>query len=147
MLGRLVLEPQRLRIGELTSVLTPDSMVGGEGGDVEVSVDPALFSRILRDLWDAAHTTAAVVSVEVETVPPWVEIRIVREGDPIEPDVLHAMFEPFDGEVDNARVTVGLYLARALTVVHGGTIGVSQERRRTTFAVRVPDSRLSVTTE
>ena len=146
MLGRLVLEARRIAIGSLTRALEPVlHHVGGEGADVEVSVDPTLCSRILRDLWAAAHSGSAPRSVrlEVETVSPWIEVRVVREGDPLDPAVLHAMFEPFDRDDDSAQVTVGLYLARALSVVHGGTIGVEQDHRRTTFAVRIPDARLA----
>jgi signal transduction histidine kinase len=148
MLGRLSLSTRAVAVGDLTAALHPAAMaVGGEGDDVEVTVDPDLFTRLLRDLWKAAHGSASPprsVRVEVETVHPWVELRIVREGTPIDPRRLHAMFEPFDLADDDARVTVGLYLARALVVVHGGTLGVDQDDRRTTFAVRVPDARLAV---
>lgn len=147
MLGRLALDARRVTVGELTDVLGPDTEVGGEGPDVEVNVDPTLFTRILRDVWNAAEVAggqAERVVLEVETVHPWVEVRVVRTGDPIDPSVLHAMFEPFDGADDSARVTVGLYLARALTVVHGGTIGVEQDEHRTTFGVRIPDARLTI---
>ncbi|WP_139981291.1 sensor histidine kinase [Nocardioides litoris] len=147
MLGRLSLETRRVHVEEVATVLQPPpATIGGEGMDVEVSVDPELFGRILRDLWEAAHEAGATpgeVRLEVETVQPWVEIRVVRVGAPIEPAELHAMFEPFDREEDDIRTTVGLYLARALVVVHGGTIGVDQDDDTTVFAVRVPDARLS----
>lgn len=148
MLGRLVLDARPVRVGELTRVLVPAPAVGGEGDRVEVHVDPALFSRVLRDLWSAAASVGApprTLRLEVETVHPWVELRIVRDGEPIEPATLHALFEPFDRDDDNERVTVGLYLARALTVVHGGTIVVDQDDRRTVLAVRVPDARATPT--
>ena len=51
----------------------------------------------------------------------------MREADPIDPQVLHALFEPFDLNDDATGVTIGLYLARALAVAHGGTIGVEQD--------------------
>lgn len=143
MLGRLALDARPVELRDLTAVLVPEEAEVGAG--VEVTVDPALFGRVLRDLWVAASTAgspAREVRLEVETVAPWVEVRVVRHGDPIDPAVLHAMFEPFDGAHEHERVTVGLYLARALTVVHGGTIGVDQDDRRTTFAVRIPDARV-----
>lgn len=142
MLGRLSLDPHRVTVGELAAGLDPVPAVGGEGAGLEVHVDPTLFTRVLRDLWGAARTGGADpvdVRLEVATVPPWVELRIVRDGSPIDPAALHAMFEPFDRAEDSPRVTVGLYLARALTVVHGGTVGVEQDDRRTTFGVRIPD--------
>jgi signal transduction histidine kinase len=146
MLGRLSLDARRVTMGELAAGLDPVPVVGGEGSDLEVHVDPPLFTRVLRDLWDTACTAGGDpidVRLEVAIVHPWIEVRIVRDGSPIDPQTLHAMFEPFDRAEDSPRVTVGLYLARALTVVHGGTIGVEQDDRRTTFGVRIPDVHLS----
>ncbi len=147
MLGRLELATRPVLVRDLIGALTPAPLdVGGEGDQVEVDVDPALFTRILRDLWSAASTSGTTprrVTLEVESVHPWVELRIVREGDPIDPSVLHAIFEPFDRDDDSATVTVGLYLARALTVVHGGTIGVEQDEQQTVFGIRIPDARLA----
>lgn len=146
MLGRLSLDARRVTVADLVGSLDPRPVVTGEGDGVELNVDPALFTRVLRDIWDAAMTAGdrpEEVHVEVATVHPWVEVRVVRTGRPIEPGSLHAMFEPFDRVNDNQRVTVGLYLARALTVVHGGTIGVEQDERRTIFGIRIPDVRLA----
>ncbi len=145
MLGRLSLEARPMTVAELAAALEPSPEVGHEAHALEVEVDPALFTRVLRDLWVVATTTgtpAQEVRLEVETVDPWVELRVVRTGAPIDPTVLHAMFEPFDRADDHERVTVGLYLARALVVVHGGTIGVDQDEERTTFAVRIPHVRV-----
>lgn len=146
MLGRLDLDSRQVTVDDLVQRLKPVPEVSGEGGAVELTVDPALFARILRDLQDAAlHAGAPAdsVHVEVETIEPWLEIRVVRRGAPIDPAILHAMFEPFDRDDGNVRVTVGLYLARALTVVHGGTVGVEQDDQSTRFAVRIPDTRLT----
>ncbi|MEO9324857.1 HAMP domain-containing sensor histidine kinase [Nocardioides sp. C4-1] len=146
MLGRLGLEARRVTVDDLLAGLDEPPAAGGEGGGVELHVDPRLFRRVLRDLWTAAANTdprPRRVELEVVTVPPWIEIRVVRRGAPVRPESLHAMFEPFDRADDDARVTVGLYLARALTVVHGGTMGVDQDDDRTVFAVRVPDARLA----
>ncbi|MFZ5846926.1 MAG: sensor histidine kinase, partial [Actinomycetota bacterium] len=113
---------------------------GGAGPSTEVAVDPALFRRVLRDLWEAGHALPEPRSlrVEVETAAPWMELRVVRDGDPIDPQVLQALFEPFDLNDDATGVTIGLYLARALTVAHGGTIGVDQDERGAVLWVRVP---------
>jgi signal transduction histidine kinase len=63
---------------------------------------------------------------------------VVREGEPIEPVVLRALFEPFDLNNDGTGVTIGLYLARALTVAHGGTLGVDQDDHQARFWVKIP---------
>lgn len=99
-----------------------------------------MFRRVLRDLWQAASLAPRprALTLEVAAVDPWVELRIVRDADPIEPRVLQALFEPFDTNDDATGVTIGLYLARALTVAHGGTLGIDQDEQRATLWVRIP---------
>lgn len=139
-LGRLVLAPAMTSVAELASDLPGAGTIGGEGPDVEVHVDPRLFRRVLRDLWDAAGSLPAprALRLEVADVAPWTELRIVREADPIETRVLQALFEPFDLNDDGTGVTIGLYLARALAVAHGGAVGVEQDDATGIFWVRVP---------
>lgn len=76
---------------------------------------------------------------------PWVELRIVRAADPIEPVVLQALFDPFDLNDDATGVTIGLYPARALTVAHGGVLGLDQDDDEATFWVRLPACGTSTT--
>jgi signal transduction histidine kinase len=139
-LGRLTLSTGRVTVGELAARLPDVGDVLGEGPDVELTVDPDLFGLVLRDLWSAAASRPEPRSrrLEVATVAPWVELRIVRDADPIDPSVLQALFEPFDLNDDGTGVTIGLYLARALTVAHGGTVGVEQDEGGAALWVRVP---------
>lgn len=110
--------------------------------DVELHADPELMSRVVRDLADAARRPPepAAVSVQARRAGPWVELRVVRRGPPIPTPVLQALFEPFDLDHQDSGITIGLYLARALAVVHGGTLGAEQDEETTTFWVRVPAS-------
>ncbi len=146
-LGRLRVAPQLVSVDELTANLPGLTGVGGEGGGLEIEVDPSLFPRVLRDLWQAGSSRPQPRSLhlEVKLVDPWVELRVVREADPIDPQVLQALFEPFDLNDDGTGVTIGLYLARALTVAHGGTIGVEQDERSAVLWVRVPLGRPVIT--
>ena len=139
-LGRVRVSPRTVSIAELADGLPELSGVDGEGPDVEVQVDPDLFRRVLRDLWEAGslRPTPRSLRLEVRTVSMWVELRIVRDADPIEPQVLQALFEPFDTNDDDTGVTIGLYLARALTVAHGGTLGVDQDEHGAALWVRIP---------
>jgi signal transduction histidine kinase len=139
-LGRVRLDPSIVTVGELAHGLPGLTGVDGEGPDVEVQVDPDLFRRVLRDVWDAAllRPEPREVRLEATTLSMWVELRVVRDADPIEPAVLQALFEPFDTNEDDTGVTIGLYLARALTVAHGGTLGVDQDDRGAAFWVRIP---------
>lgn len=138
-LGGLVLEKTRVTAGEICTLpgLPP---VLGAGPNIAFDVDRDLFRCIVRDLWNAAGQRPAPTSRGIEAVVrgPWVELSITRRGDPIDVDHLQALFEPFDHDLIGSGVTVGLYLARALSVAHGGTIGVDQDDDGAVFWVRVP---------
>lgn len=139
-LGRLKLFPARVPIGHLVTDLPGLAEVEGAGPWTEIYVDPGHFRPVLRDLWAAGLQRPSPRSLRmfVIDVAPWVEIRVVREADPIDPTVLQALFEPFERNDDRTGVTIGLYLARALTVAHGGTIGVDQNEDGAVLWVRIP---------
>jgi signal transduction histidine kinase len=142
-LGRLTLAPDWTSVTTLTSQLDGLTALSGDGAAVQVRVDPDRFPRVLRDLWDAALSSPAPRARRMHislVTGGWLEFRVQRDGDPISPDVLQALFEPFDANHDGTGVTIGLYLARALTVAHGGTIGVDQDDQHTAFWVRIPHS-------
>ena len=146
-LGRLTLDLQPVRLGELVADL-PDLAMAPEVAQVVVRVDPELFGRVLRDVYDASRLppVPAALRLEVPATSPgspasrWSEVRVVRDADPIDTRVLQALFDPFDVNDDATGVTIGLYLARALTVAHGGTLGLEQDESSGTFWVRVPSS-------
>lgn len=108
--------------------------------EAALEVDPALTRRVLRDLWRAAHLEPAAAEVHVDhrLVGPWHELRVVRRGEPIPVPRLQALFEPFALDDDGAGVTIGLYLARALAVSLGGSVGAEQDDRSTVLWVRLP---------
>ncbi|MBK5247942.1 MAG: HAMP domain-containing histidine kinase [Actinomycetales bacterium] len=139
-LGRVRVRHETVSVADVAATLPGLGEIGGEGGEVRLEVDPDLFRRVLRDLWQAAGVRPEPRSLrlEVATVEPWIELRVVRDADPVDPRVLQLLFEPFDLNDDGTGVTIGLYLARALTVVHGGTIGVEQDEHHGVLWVRVP---------
>ncbi|GAW49142.1 MULTISPECIES: sensor histidine kinase [unclassified Nocardioides] len=141
-LGLLSVGPARVTVGELAAGLPDVGEIGGLGPDVELLVDPALFRLVLRDLWVAGSSipTPRSLRLEVADVPPWLELRVVRDADPIDLEVLQALFEPFDLNDDGTGVTIGLYLARALVIAHAGTIGADQDDYGASLWVRVPHS-------
>lgn len=110
------------------------------GAEQTVDADPRLLGRVLRDLWATAHREPEPdnVAIDVIATGSWQEIRVVREGTPISPLVLRALFDPFGSNDDATGVTVGLYLARALTVAHGGFLGAEGDDDRTVLLVRLP---------
>ncbi|GAA1160591.1 HAMP domain-containing sensor histidine kinase [Nocardioides aquiterrae] len=138
-LGLVRVERSPVPVGELAETLGLDE-VHGLGPDVVLHVDPDLFRRVLRDLWTAAQSRPEPRSVRLSVAEtgPWWEITVVRDADPIDHAVLTALFEPFELNDDGTGVTIGLYLARALVVAHGGTMGADQDDDSAVLWVRVP---------
>lgn len=138
-LGRVQVVHEALDVDALTRELTGGAGVR-EGRGITVYADPRLFARVLRDLWTTAHRDPAPDAVEVDVVETgsWHEIRVVRRGSPIGPMVLKALFDPFDSNDDATGVTIGLYLARALVVAHGGFLGAEGDDQQTVLLARLP---------
>jgi signal transduction histidine kinase len=110
------------------------------GDGLTVYADPRLLRRVLRDLWATAHRepTPDRVAIDVVETGSWHEIRVVREGPPIGPMVLKALLDPFGTNDDATGVTTGLYMARALTVAHGGYLGAEGDDQYTVLLARLP---------
>lgn len=139
-LGLLRLHPRSVPFAELTAGHgVPD--VGDAYAAIQLFVDPDLMRRVLRDLWQAAELPPRpdTVAWQARHVGQWIELRVVRTGPSMDHTTLQTLFEPFDLNDDGTGITIGLYLARALAVAHGGTVGVDQDEESTTFWVRVPE--------
>jgi signal transduction histidine kinase len=72
-------------------------------------------------------------------------IEVHREGDPIPPEALPTLFDPYarvrpEGEKSSdATLGVGLYIAHQIVLAHGGRIDVSSNAADgTTFRVVLP---------
>jgi signal transduction histidine kinase len=140
LLGRLALAPQLVPVSAIAAELDDLDAIGGLGGTVEVVVDPALLRLVLRDLWRAAAAgpRPRARHLEVDRVGPWLQLRVVRVGAPVDAEALRAMFEPIDVNADGTGVTIGLHLARTLAAAHGGALGVDEGIDRSVFWVRIP---------
>ncbi|MGO4255693.1 sensor histidine kinase [Marmoricola sp. RAF53] len=138
-LGRVRVNREHVAVGALARDL-PGSPAVRTGASLLAYADPALLSRILRDLWLTAHRDPAPSSVAVDVIETsaWTEVRVVREGTPISPAVLKALFDPFGANDDTTGVTMGLYIARALTVAHGGLLGAEGDDDTTVLYTRIP---------
>jgi signal transduction histidine kinase len=138
-LGRVPLSIEPVDVSSLCQELDGSPGVR-QGADLTVQADPQLLSRVLRDLWATAHRDPAPdqVFIDVVEVGSWHEIRVAREGTPISPTILKALFDPFGANDDATGVTIGLYLARALAVAHGGFLGAEGDDEGTVLFARLP---------
>lgn len=138
-LGRVRVDREWVEVVSLCEQL-PGSPTVRAGADLSVYADPDLLARIVRDLWVTAHREPAPLTVAIDVVEAgtWTEIRVVREGTPISPMVLKALFDPFGSNNDTTGVTMGLYMARALTVAHGGLLGAEGDDDVTVLYTRLP---------
>lgn len=139
-LGRLRLEPRRFTAGELVGDLDGAALTDGDGADIELDGDLPMLQRVVRDLWAASglEPTPPRRHVQVARAGEWIELRIIRDAEPISPLQLQALFDPFDTNADDTGITIGLYLARALVVAHRGMVGVEQDDERGIFWMRLP---------
>ena len=139
-LGRLRLDLSRFAAGELLRDLDGAALSADEGFALELDGDLDMLRRVVRDLWVAAglEPTPTRRRIVLQRSGEWVDLRIVREGDPISPAQLQALFDPFDTNDDDTGITIGLYLARALVVAHRGMVGVEQDDEQGVFWMRLP---------
>lgn len=138
-LGRVRVDLHAVDVATLCADL-PGSPGVRRGADLTVHADPALLTRVVRDLLVTAHRDPAPdrVSIDVVAAGSWHEIRVVRDGSPISPMILKALFDPFGSNDDATGVTMGLYMARALAVAHGGILGAEGDDDSTVLLVRLP---------
>ncbi len=138
-LGRIRADIEPLDVAALCSELE-GGPIPRSGGDLTVYADRRFLARVLEDLWATGNRDPAPdsVAIEVAQVGAWHEIRVVREGSPIGPLVIQALLDPFGANDDATGVTIGLYLARALAVAHGGYLGAEGDDDRTVLFARLP---------
>ncbi len=123
------------------------AVVRGGQGDPVGEWDPDRLSQALANLVANAldySPTSSCVEVSWRGERGEVEIEVANEGRPIPPDSLARLFEPFrragePGKGDSDGLGLGLFIARAIVLAHGGHIEVqSRDGERTRFTVRLP---------
>jgi signal transduction histidine kinase len=118
--------------------------------EVQVSVAPTEFLRVLRNLLDNAlrHTPeGGEISVHAQAAPDQTVVR-VRDGCGGIPEVdLERVFDVgYRGDLARSpghgvRAGLGLAIAQGLVSAHGGRIDVDNEERGCCFTVRLPGVR------
>lgn len=101
-----------------------------------------LFINLLDNAikYGSAHSEIVVRAAEPE--PGLVRFAFVNEGEPIAPEHLASLFEPFylaDRRTKEAgSVGLGLGIAKAIADEHGGSIRITSENRQTAVVVEIP---------
>ncbi|WP_434419406.1 ATP-binding protein [Nannocystis pusilla] len=140
LLLRQVLDEARLtHPGRTIECIGPDVRMVG-------SWDPDRIAQVLTNLLDNAlkfSPPASVVRVETDLAPDRVIVAVHNRGEPIPPERLGSVFEPFQrADPDaNARVSLGLglHISRQLAQAHGGDLTVeSSAEAGTCFTLTLP---------
>ena len=137
-LGRLRLDPQPVTVGDVLNEL--GETVPADQARIPVTCDLYLLRRAVRDVWAAGGIQPAPRSRCWEgapTAPGW-SCGSSARPTPSTPSSCAGLYDPFDNNDDDTGITIGLYLARALVVAHGGTLGLEQDDERAVFWIRIP---------
>jgi signal transduction histidine kinase len=77
-----------------------------------------------------------------------VRFEVINSGPPIDPSMLHQIFDPLKRAVEHAKknandgsLGLGLFIAREIAMAHGGDIEARSDAAETVFAVRLPRRR------
>lgn len=128
-------------IDELRSTY-PDRRITREvAGDVIGRWDPGRLQQVISNLvGNALEHSAGAVAVRIEGDGHDVVLSVHNDGEPIPPDVLPVLFEPFHrGDQGPHGLGLGLYIVREVIRRHGGSIDVrSSSDAGTTFVSRWP---------
>jgi signal transduction histidine kinase len=118
-------------------------------GDASGTWDPLRLQQVLNNLVLNAlkyGTHEAPVQIVVVGTPGEVEFRVRNRGPRIEQDTLDHIFDPLvrgtgariRSDESDGSLGLGLYIAREITVAHGGDINVRSDEIETVFTVRLP---------
>jgi signal transduction histidine kinase len=117
-------------------------------GDSTGSWDRARLCQVLSNLFSNALKYGAAsepIRVTIDgTSPSVVVIEVHNRGEPIAPDLLPIVFDPFRRGVSEVHrrgegVGLGLFIAEQIVRSHGGTIEVRSSREEgTTFSISLP---------
>lgn len=116
-----------------------------EDGEADGEWDADRLAQVIANLVGNAlaySPSDSVVTVRSRGLPGEVELEVHNEGDPIAPDRLPFLFEPFrrgDEKSSERSIGLGLYIVRQIVAAHGGSAEVeSGPETGTTFRILLP---------
>jgi PAS domain S-box-containing protein len=132
---RLALEEPELRV---------EMSLGGEIPKIEG--DPQRLAQVMDNLLSNARKyrrSGSLVRVHIEREGERVAVAVTNEGDGIEPEDMHRLFQRFErlgaARTRIAGIGLGLQITRGLVEAHGGTIAAqSVPGGETTFRFTLP---------
>lgn len=144
--GALELRKERVDLGDLVrdvAVSLPRPVAVAVPAELPaVEVDPVRIRQVLLNLLANAlrHTPAeGAISIEVQSGPQRILIRVRDSGSGIAPEELPHIFERFQKGAGSRGSGLGLAIARKLVLAHGGDIGIgSAPGRGTEVTVSLP---------
>jgi signal transduction histidine kinase len=110
-------------------------------GDLRGEWDPDRLAQLVSNLIGNAiqHGGGTPVTLKAHEDGDSVTLAVHNGGPPVPPDVLPVVFEPLargHGETAGHSIGLGLFIARAIVLAHGGDIQVSSSADAgTTFTV------------
>jgi sigma-B regulation protein RsbU (phosphoserine phosphatase) len=112
--------------------------------DVPVDCDPRRVGQLASNLLGNAMIYGAPdkpIRFGASTVDGQFELFIANAGNPIPPEALEKIFEPFERGTLRSSLQglgLGLYISSEIAKAHGGTLEVSSTTDETRFTFRTP---------
>ncbi len=114
-------------------------------GDVTGTWDPERLAEALSNIAGNAVRYArpgTTVVVRARSEGGVVIVEIINQGDPISPEVLPFIFEPFRQATHErskgGNLGLGLYIAKQIAFASGGSLEARSAGGTTTFVMRLP---------
>lgn len=131
-------------VAELRSA-RPDRVIEADFGFKDpVPCDRFRVGQLLSNLIANALAHGAAdrpVRVRASTVGGTFELSVVNAGDPIPPEIIERLFQPYfraSNRAPRQGLGLGLYIANQIAQAHGGTLDVSSSPEETRFTFRMP---------
>ena len=109
-----------------------------------VNCDSGRIAQLLSNLLGNALTHGASdrpVVIHATTRDDAFELTVVNSGDPIPPEKLDRLFQPFfrgDAKTPRQGLGLGLYIASEIARAHGGTLIAASNAAETRVTCRIP---------
>jgi signal transduction histidine kinase len=135
-------------VAELQTIHPDCHLQFEQKGDLQGDWDSDRLTQVISNLVANGvqyGCKAGPITVAAEALGEEVVVRVHNDGPPIPQNAIRKIFEPMvrhaaqHGDTNATGLGLGLYIARAVLLAHGGTIAVSSnDTKGTTFTVRIP---------